>query len=126
LAREVREGRRVLIHTKMVATGEGWDESVVYSGKARATILWANPDHSFTSAIDIDNFTPDEWADFREHADNPDKLHLRRTAKHSRIAAFLDEPDAVACKHLRYQAECVNNPECLCGPIWTPLSAHGG
>ncbi len=116
LSREVREGRRVLIHVKMVASGESWDDTAVYTGVARATILYAKADHSFSSAIDLDNFTPDEWADFREHARDPERLHFRRTAKHSRIAAFLDEPDAVACKNLRYAVECANTPECPCSP----------
>lgn len=94
LASKLHKGARVVI-TVPIFTGHGYDGDEICDRRdAHATVTSANGS-KFACIIDLkDAPTEDEVS---ESVSDIAKLRFRKTMRHSRIKAFLDEPDREVC-----------------------------
>lgn len=97
LDRELRPGRRIIMRARFMSPDENlWGDEVMafWNGEVPATITAMREDYKFSSIIDQDALTAEEWAAVKERAHQPELIHRRKAATHRRIVRLLDEPDA--------------------------------
>ena len=94
LAREIRPGRRIIMHAKF-ATGGPYEDYWVGSFDVPATILDVQDRYRFTALIDEAALSREQWRDLKAYARAPDSVRIRGRVHHSRIVRFLDEPDQI-------------------------------
>lgn len=96
LDREMRYGRRITMWCRFVSGDPSGDDSYGQSywyGEVPATITGVYADYKFSSVIDQDALTPEQWDEVKEFAHSPHLVHVRRSATYRRIRQFLHEPD---------------------------------
>ena len=96
LTAQLRVGRRVKINTVTGVHYDRYGESHAKRQDVTATITGVQ-DTKFSCVVDPDyiSLDPDDHA---EDLRNIDRIRFRKTAPHTRIKAFLDEPDLATCR----------------------------
>lgn len=93
---ELRPGRRIIMRARFMAPDENSYEDAMsfWHGEVPATITAMRDNYKFSSIIDRDALTADQWDAVKERARMPELIHRRKAATHRRIVRLLDEPDA--------------------------------